>query len=147
MSVVRTPFKSSKFFVRLGFCGVSVVVVGFLYDFLTMRDVRLISFMSSQTKRSPTSVFKMNRKNAAMRCPIASERSMISSHNSRFCVSCTLKVTPRFVLKSEVLREICRFPLVMRLHQLASIFRVHFVDRVQLDPVTDWVDRRSVFSG
>jgi len=46
---------------RLGFCGVSVIVVGFLYDFLTMRDLRLISFMSSQTKRSPTLVFKMNQ--------------------------------------------------------------------------------------
>jgi len=56
---------------RLGFGGVSVVVVGFLYDFLTMRDLRLISFMSSQTKRSPTSVFKMNRKNAAMRLLLA----------------------------------------------------------------------------
>ena len=58
-----------------------------------------------------------------MRCPIANERSMISSPNSRFCVSCTSKVTQRLVLKSQVLREVCRFPFVMRLHQLASIFR------------------------
>lgn len=48
---------------------------------------------------------------------------MISSPNSRFCVSCTSKVTPRLVLKSQVLREVGRFPFVMRLHKLVSIFR------------------------
>lgn len=66
---------------------------------------------------------KEHDKTLVMRCPIASERSMISSPNPQFCVSCTSKVTPRLVLKSQVLREVCRFPFVMRLHQLASIFR------------------------